>query len=56
MQGIVELAVGLGAAASNVVGGYIVPGFGYPAGFLFLAGVAVIAAIWFLLLMPETAN
>jgi len=56
MQGIVALSVGLGAAASNVVGGYIVQGFGYPSGFLFLAGVAVIAAGWFLLLMPETAN
>ena len=55
MQGVVALAVGLGAAASNVVGGYIVQGFGYPAGFLFLAGVAVVAAGFFLLLMPETA-
>ena len=53
-QGLVALAVGLGAGLSNVVAGYIVQGFGYPAGFLSLAAVAVVALLFFWLLMPET--
>ena len=56
MQGLVALAVGVGGALSNVIGGYIVQGFGYPTGFLSLAGVAVCALVFFLLLMPETGQ
>ena len=55
-QGLVALAVGLGAGLSNVVAGYIVQGFGYPAGFLFLAAVALVALAFFWLLMPETRD
>ena len=53
-QGLVALAIGLGATLSNVVSGFIVQVAGYPAGFLFLAVVAVAALAFFALLMPET--
>ena len=55
-QGLMALAVGLGAGLSNVVAGYIVQGFGYPAGFLSLAGVALVALVFFWTLMPETRD
>ena len=56
VQGIVALAVGIGASLSNVVGGYVVQVFGYPAGFLGLAAVALCALIFFLAFMPETGE
>ncbi len=56
MQGVVALAVGVGASLSNVAGGYVVQGFGYPAGFLSLAAVALAAFVFCLLLMPETGE
>ena len=56
MQGIVALAVGVGASLSNVIGGYVVQDFGYPVGFLGLAGVALCALMFFLILMPETSQ
>ena len=56
MQGIVALAVGIGASLSNVIGGYVVQGFGYPTGFLGLGGVALCALLFFLILMPETSQ
>jgi sugar phosphate permease len=40
---------------SNVIAGWIVQFGGYSAGFLFLAAVAMIGALVFGLLMPETA-
>lgn len=55
-QGLVALAIGVGAALSNIVSGYIVQGFGYPAGFLSLAAVAGVALVFFWLLMPETRD
>lgn len=55
-QGLVALAVGIGASLSNVVAGYVVQGFGYPAGFLFLAIVAAGALGFFALFMPETRD
>lgn len=55
-QGLVALAVGIGASLSNVVGGYVVQGFGYPAGFMFLAAVAAVAFVFFILFMPETRS
>jgi len=56
MQGLVALAVGVGAALSNVIGGFVVQRFGYPAGFLGLAAIAVCALLFFLTLMPETGE
>jgi MFS family permease len=53
-QGLVALCVGIGAGLSNVVGEYAVQWFGYPTGFLSLAGIAVVALLFFALLMPET--
>jgi len=53
-QGLTALCTGIGAALSNAVSGYIVQWFGYPAGFLFLAGSATCALLFFALLMPET--
>ncbi|HTW28029.1 MAG TPA: MFS transporter [Acetobacteraceae bacterium] len=56
MQGLVALAVGAGASLSNAIGGYVVQDRGYPTGFLTLAGIAVLALLFFLLLMPETGG
>ena len=53
-QGLTALAVGIGAALSNVVAGYVVQWFGYATGFLCLAGIAFCALVFFALLMPET--
>jgi len=53
-QGLTALSVGIGASLSNAISGYVVQWFGYPAGFLFLAGIAVFALLFFALLMPET--
>jgi MFS family permease len=55
-QGLVALCVGLGAALSNGVSGFVVQRFGYPAGFLFLAALAVCALLFFAILMPETGS
>jgi hypothetical protein len=53
-QGLVALCVGIGAGLSNLTSGFVVQYFGYPAGFLFLAGIAVGALVFFATLMPET--
>lgn len=53
-QGLTALAVGIGAALSNVTAGYVVQWFGYPTGFLYLAAIAGAALVFFALLMPET--
>lgn len=53
-QGLTALATGLGAALSNGTAGFVVQGFGYGAGFLYLTGIAVAALAFFALLMPET--
>jgi len=41
---------------SNLVSGYIVQWFGYPAGFLSLAIIAVGALVFFAMFMPETRD
>jgi MFS family permease len=53
-QGALGTAVGVGAALSNAVAGTIVHWFGYAAGFLCLAGIAVVATVLLWLAMPET--
>lgn len=55
-QGLTALAVGIGAALSNAVAGYVVQWFGERTGFLFLGGVAALALLHFALLMPETRD
>ena len=53
-QGAIATAVGIGAALSQVVAGFIVHHSSYNVGFLFLAAVAAagLAILWFF--MPET--
>jgi predicted MFS family arabinose efflux permease len=46
----------MGAALSQVIAGSIVHRFGYHAGFLFLAGVALAAFAILYLFMPETRD
>lgn len=53
-QGLMALAIGIGAAISNVVGGYAVQALGYPPAFLLLAGVALLACLFVILALPET--
>jgi MFS family permease len=53
-QGLMALAVGIGAALSNITGGYIVEKFGFTTGFLTLAAISVLALIFFAVYMPET--
>ncbi|MFM0262911.1 MFS transporter [Paraburkholderia sediminicola] len=53
-QGLMALAVGIGAALSNVTGGYVVEKFGFRTGFLTLAIISALALIFFAVFMPET--
>jgi MFS family permease len=53
-QGLTALATGAGAAGSQLLGGFVVEAFGYRAGFLALAAVAVAALVFFAVWMPET--
>jgi predicted MFS family arabinose efflux permease len=53
-QGLVALGIGVGAALSNLISGFIIQWYGYPAGFLSLAAVAMAAFAFFALFMPET--
>lgn len=52
-QGLAALAVGVGAAMSNVTGGYVVEKFGFTTGFLTLAAISALALIFFAVWMPE---
>ncbi len=52
--GAVTTAVGIGAALSQSIAGGIVHRFGYHAGFLFLAAVALVAFVILWVAMPET--
>ena len=54
--GAVTTAVGIGAALSQSIAGGIVHGYGYHAGFLFLAAVAAVALIILWTAMPETRD
>ncbi len=54
-QGALMTLVGLGASASNLVAEEVVELFGYTTGFLFLAAVAFVGLVIFLVFMPETA-
>jgi predicted MFS family arabinose efflux permease len=53
-QGLRARAVGIGAALSNVTGGYVVEKFGFASGFLTLAAISVFALVFFAVFMPET--
>jgi len=53
-QGVVGTAVAIGAACSQVAGGFVAKQFGYPAAFLTMAAIAAFALMVFWLRMPET--
>jgi predicted MFS family arabinose efflux permease len=55
-QGLVALCVGVGASFSNLISGFIIQWYGYPAGFLSLTAVAAAAFAFFALFMPETSS
>lgn len=55
-QGLVALAVGIGAGLSNLSSGFVVQWYGYPAGFLYLAAIALVALVFFVAFMPETGT
>ena len=54
--GAITTAVGIGAALSQSIAGSIVHRAGFRSGFLFLAGVAAVAAVILFLCMPETGR
>ncbi|MTH98857.1 MFS transporter [Roseibium sp. RKSG952] len=54
-QGALTTLIGVGATLSNLVAGWVSQAAGYSTGFLFLASIAVIGALTFAFLMPETA-
>lgn len=56
LQGAVYSAIGLAAALSSIASGYVVEHFGYGAGFCTLAGVGVLATVFYWLLVPETKD
>ena len=56
LQGAVYAAIGLAASLSSIGAGYVVAHFGYAVGFYALAGMAVLATIFYWTLVPETKN
>ncbi len=54
--GAITTAVGIGASLSQFISGCLVQHFGYNAGFLFLAGVALAAFALLYFFMPETRD
>ena len=53
-QGVVGTAVGIGAALSTTIAGYLTDWFGSSTAFLGLAGIATLALLLVLVAMPET--
>jgi predicted MFS family arabinose efflux permease len=56
LQGVVYSAIGLSAALSSIIAGYIVKSFGYTIGFISLAIIGVLGLIFFQIRVPETKN
>ena len=55
-SGALATMVGIGAASSNTVGGWLVGRFSFSASFLGLAGIAVAAIALLYLAVPETLS
>ena len=56
LQGAVYAAIGLAAALSSIGAGYVVAHFGYAVAFCALAGMGVLATVFYWLLVPETKD
>ena len=56
LQGVVYSAIGLAAALSSMLAGFVVEHFGYAAGFASLAGIGVLGLAFYWLLVPETKD
>jgi MFS family permease len=54
IQGALATALGIGAALSNLMTGFVVQAAGSSAGFLTLAAIAALALLFFAFAMPET--
>lgn len=54
LQGCVYSAIGLAASVSSIIGGLVVKGAGYTVGFISLAGLGILALLFFYFLVPET--
>jgi MFS family permease len=54
LQGCVYSAIGLAASVSSIIGGLVVKGAGYTVGFISLAGLGILALLFFFFLVPET--
>jgi MFS family permease len=55
-MGLMALSQGIGASSSNVMAGYVANNLGFNAGFLALAGIALIGLCFYGIFMPETKN
>ncbi|HLK97448.1 MAG TPA: MFS transporter, partial [Hymenobacter sp.] len=56
LQGVVYSAIGLAAALSSILGGFVVKNFGYSIGFATLAGIGLLGMLFFLFVVPETKD
>ena len=56
LQGVVYSAIGLAAALSSILAGYVVGRFGYAAGFGTLAGISVLGLLFYSFFVPETQH
>lgn len=56
LQGVVYSAIGLAAALSSMLAGFVVEHFGYAIGFAVLAGIGGLGLAFYWLLVPETKD
>ena len=56
LQGVVYSAIGLAAALSSMLAGFVVEHFGYAVGFAVLAGIGGLGLAFYWLLVPETKD